>query len=89
MQNQMEPTVSNRLSRNNYRTTARAVGVVFLAGMAVYILGNAVLVEPHSRRTGSPFRGCGEQPAAGHRRHADVDGRRRRHPARDLDAARC
>ena len=46
VQNQMEPTVSNRLSRNNYRTTARAVGVVFLAGMAVYILGNAVLVEP-------------------------------------------
>jgi hypothetical protein len=46
MHNQMEPTVSNRLSRNNYRTTARAVGVVFLAGMAVYILGNAVLVEP-------------------------------------------
>lgn len=46
MQNQMEPAVSNRLSRNNYRTTARAVGVVFLAGMVVYILGNAVLVEP-------------------------------------------
>jgi len=46
MQNQTEPTVSNRLSRNNYRTTARAVGVVFLAGMAVYIFGNAVLVEP-------------------------------------------
>ena len=46
MQNQTEPTVSNRLSRNNYRTTARAVGVVFLAGMAVYILSNAVLVEP-------------------------------------------
>jgi hypothetical protein len=46
MQNQMEPAVSNRLGRNNYRTTARAVGVVFLAGMVVYILGNAVLVEP-------------------------------------------
>ena len=46
MQNQLEPAVSNRLSRNNYRTTARAVGVVFMAGMAVYILGNAVLVEP-------------------------------------------
>ena len=46
MQNQLEPAVSNRLSRNNYRTTARAVGVVFLAGMVVYILGNAVLVEP-------------------------------------------
>src|SRR5947209_15568286 len=26
--------------------TARAVGVVFLAGMAVYITGNAVLVQP-------------------------------------------
>jgi Domain of unknown function (DUF4386) len=46
MQNQMEPAVSNRLGRNNYRATARAVGVVFLAGMVVYILGNAVLVEP-------------------------------------------
>jgi hypothetical protein len=46
VQNQMEPTVSSRLSRNNYRTTARAVGVVFLAGMVVYILGNAVLVQP-------------------------------------------
>jgi hypothetical protein len=46
MQNQMEPAVSNRLGRNNYRATARAVGVVFLAGMVVYILGNAVLSNP-------------------------------------------
>jgi hypothetical protein len=46
MKSQLEPAVSHRLSHNNYRTTARAVGVVFLAGMVVYILGNAVLVDP-------------------------------------------
>jgi uncharacterized protein DUF4386 len=46
MQYQPQVTLPNRLSRNNYRTTARAVGVVFLAGMAVYLVGNAVLVQP-------------------------------------------
>jgi uncharacterized membrane protein YjjP (DUF1212 family) len=46
MHTQPQVTAPNRLSRNNYRTTARAVGVVFLAGMVVYILGNAVLVQP-------------------------------------------
>jgi Domain of unknown function (DUF4386) len=46
MQYQPQVTVPHRLSRNNYRTTARAVGVVFLAGMVVYIVGNAVLVQP-------------------------------------------
>jgi hypothetical protein len=42
MQNPMEPAVSNRLGRNNYRTTARAVGVVFLAGMMVYIWSRTI-----------------------------------------------
>jgi len=46
MRDQLQATVPDRLSRNNYRTTARAVGVVFLAGMVAYIVGNAVLVEP-------------------------------------------
>ena len=46
MRDQPYVTMPDRLSRNNYRTTARAVGAVFLAGMVVYILGNAVLVEP-------------------------------------------
>jgi hypothetical protein len=32
--------VPNRLSRNNYRTTARIVGVLYLAGMVVGIGGN-------------------------------------------------
>jgi VIT1/CCC1 family predicted Fe2+/Mn2+ transporter len=43
MQDHPYVTMTGRLSRNNYRTTARAVGVVFLAGMAAYIVGNAVL----------------------------------------------
>ena len=46
MQDHTLVTGPDRLSQNNFRTTARAVGVVFLAGMAVYIVGNAVIVEP-------------------------------------------
>jgi Domain of unknown function (DUF4386) len=37
---QLESTVPSRLSRNNYRTTARIVGLVYLAGMVVGIGGN-------------------------------------------------
>ena len=43
MQNQMEPVMSNRLSRNNYRTTARVIGVLYLAGMVVGIGGNLLI----------------------------------------------
>jgi Domain of unknown function (DUF4386) len=37
---QLPSTVRSRLSRNNYRTTARIVGVLYLAGMVVGIGGN-------------------------------------------------
>jgi hypothetical protein len=40
---QLQSTAPSRLSRNNYRTTARVVGVVYLAGMVVGIGGNALI----------------------------------------------
>jgi hypothetical protein len=40
MQTQPQVTAPNRLSRNNYRTTARVIGVLYLAGMVVGIAGN-------------------------------------------------
>jgi hypothetical protein len=40
MQTQPQVTTPNRLSRNNFRTTARIVGVLYLAGMVVGIAGN-------------------------------------------------
>ena len=40
MHTQLQSTVPSRLSRNNYRTTARIVGVLYLAGMVVGIGGN-------------------------------------------------
>jgi len=43
MRTQQQATVPNRLSRNNYRTTARIVGVLYLAGMVVGIGGNVLI----------------------------------------------
>jgi Domain of unknown function (DUF4386) len=43
MRTQQQATVPNRLSRNNYRTTARIVGVLYLAGMVVGIGGNFLI----------------------------------------------
>ena len=43
MPTQQQATVPNRLSRNNYRTTARIVGVLYLAGMVVGIGGNLLI----------------------------------------------
>ena len=40
MHTQPQVTTPNRLSRNNFRTTARIVGVLYLAGMVVGIAGN-------------------------------------------------
>jgi hypothetical protein len=40
MPTQLQSTVPSRLSRNNYRTTARIVGVLYLAGMVVGIGGH-------------------------------------------------
>ena len=40
MYTQPQVTTPNRLSRNNFRTTARIVGVLYLAGMVVGIAGN-------------------------------------------------
>ena len=40
MQTPPQVTAPNRLSRNNFRTTARIVGVLYLAGMVVGIAGN-------------------------------------------------
>ena len=42
MQNQMQATLPGRYGPDPYRATARAVGVLFLAGMAVYIVGNGL-----------------------------------------------
>jgi hypothetical protein len=39
-------TLRHRNDPDYYPATARVVGVVFLAGMVVYLVGNAVLVEP-------------------------------------------
>jgi hypothetical protein len=46
MQNLTSATAPNRYSPRYYRMTARAVGVVFLAGMVLYLVGNLALVEP-------------------------------------------
>jgi hypothetical protein len=43
MGRQQQATVPSRLSRNNYRTTARIVGVLYLAGMVVGIGGNLLI----------------------------------------------
>jgi hypothetical protein len=40
MDAQLHLTVPSRLSRHNYRTTARIVGALYLAGMVVGIAGN-------------------------------------------------
>jgi hypothetical protein len=40
MHTQPQVITPNRLSRNNFRTTARIVGVLYLAGMVVGIAGN-------------------------------------------------
>ena len=40
MHTEPQVTTPNRLSRNNFRTTARIVGVLYLAGMVVGIAGN-------------------------------------------------
>lgn len=45
-ENEIQATSPNRYDARYYRTTARAVGVLFLAGMVVYLVGNLVLVEP-------------------------------------------
>ena len=55
MQNQPQVTVPSRLSRNNFRTTARVIGVLYLAGMVVGIGGNiliqSILGAPHDLST--------------------------------------
>jgi hypothetical protein len=43
MQNQSEATLSHRSSPKPFRTTARIVGVLYLAGMVVGIGGNALI----------------------------------------------
>jgi hypothetical protein len=43
MHTQPQVTAPNRLSRNNFRTTARVVGVLYLAGMVVGIGGNVLI----------------------------------------------
>jgi hypothetical protein len=43
MHTQQKVTAPDRLSRNNFRTTARIVGVLYLAGMVVGIGGNAFI----------------------------------------------
>jgi hypothetical protein len=43
MHTQLESTVPSRLSRNNYRTTARIIGVLYLAGMVVGIGGHILI----------------------------------------------
>ena len=43
MENQKETTVQGRHGPDAYRTTARAVGVLFLAGMVAYGGGNALV----------------------------------------------
>ncbi len=40
MENQSQATLQGRIGIDSYRMTARIVGVLFLAGMAVYIVGN-------------------------------------------------
>ena len=43
MQNLMRTTSHDRFSRNNHRTTARTIGVLYLAGMVVGIGGNILI----------------------------------------------
>ena len=43
MHTQPQATMPDRLSRNNYRTTARIIGVLYLAGMVVGIGGNVLI----------------------------------------------
>ena len=43
MQNLTQATSQDRFSRNNHRTTARTVGVLYLAGMVVGIGGNILI----------------------------------------------
>jgi hypothetical protein len=43
MHTQPQATVPDRLSRNNYRTTARIIGVLYLAGMVVGIGGHILI----------------------------------------------
>lgn len=45
MQNQQQATLQERRGSNPYRTTARAVGVLFLAGMVVGIGGNGLILS--------------------------------------------
>jgi hypothetical protein len=61
MHTQPQATTPNRLSRNNFRTTARIVGVLYLAGMVVGIAGNlfiqSILGAPDqlsTKRVGTP-----------------------------------
>jgi Domain of unknown function (DUF4386) len=43
MHTQLQSTVQSRFSRHNYRTTARIVGLIYLAGMVVGIGGNVFI----------------------------------------------
>jgi hypothetical protein len=43
MRIEQQAAVLSRLSRNNYRMTARIVGVLYLAGMVVGIGGNLLI----------------------------------------------
>jgi hypothetical protein len=43
MHTQVQATTPDRLSRNNYRATARIIGVLYLAGMVVGIGGNLLI----------------------------------------------
>ena len=43
MENQMQATLPGRSGPDSYRTTARAVGVLFLAGIVVYVGGNGLV----------------------------------------------
>ncbi len=45
MKNQQQATAPGRLAPDAYRTTARAVGVLFLAGMVVGIGGNGLVLS--------------------------------------------
>jgi hypothetical protein len=47
MENQKQATVQGRDGPDTYRTTARAVGVLFLAGMVAYGGGNALVAPGH------------------------------------------
>ena len=69
---------------NTYRTTATVVGVVWLAGFVLAVVGNnlilSILGAPNP-----PFHGFREQHAGGNRRDAYVDLRRCRGRSRGLD----